>query len=326
MSKTINKKDLPKFLEKLKSKFEVYAPIKTNGNYLFKNINDIPIADIELNYSTTLTPPKNIFFPYRETYFEIKNGKRKQPKFSEKTLVFGIHIPDIHGLLFLDDVFGGKEKDFYYFERRKNTVVIGVNHTSRTPTFHEALGLDVHAGYDLFLDDIGENYLAIPESKKGNELINNALFKNSDWHEGITKSKIDPLLTDTEKLSLLVEKSANDKIWDDLAKICFGCGNCSFVCPCCYCFETCDNIDFDGTIKRQRRWDSCFLPNFSEMTGINTRKRLRERIYHWYYHKFVQLPKTIGKIGCVGCGRCIAYCPAKINFRKVLAEIERKYG
>lgn len=148
---------------------------------------------------------------------------------------------------------------------------------------------------------------------------------------------LDPLLAQTQRLSQTIKDSINDPIWDDLAKICLGCGICSYVCPLCYCTNLNDKIDLDNSQcssscslckgSRSRIWDSCLLDHFSQVAGKhNFRAKLRDRIYNWYQHKFVRFPKEYGQVGCTSCGRCIKYCPAKINYRKVLEEVLVKYS
>jgi sulfhydrogenase subunit beta (sulfur reductase) len=322
MAKIIQKKNINYFIEELKKKYQVYAPVKKGEEYIFDSIADKEAESICLTYPTTILPPKKFFFPQKETLFEYKNKKIKVSKLEEKSVLFGLHPYDIHGLLILDTVFNHPKVDYYYQERRKNTIVIGINCPSTSPAFFESLGLDVHSGYDLFLNEVSEGFVATAESKEGEKLLKMPFFQSSDYREGITQKSPEKLLADKEKLSRAVQQRKH-KIWDDLAKICFGCGICSYVCPVCYCFEVEDQINFDLCSGcRERRWDACFLPNFSEVSGNrNFRAKLRDRSYHWYYHKFVQMPSEIGKIGCVGCGRCTYYCPAKIKFREILEEL-----
>lgn len=173
------------------------------------------------------------------------------------------------------------------------------------------------------------------------------IFANDFYYQSRRKKAIligagkadfsDPLFMEPDKLSRVIIDSVNDKIWDNLAKICLGCGICSYVCPLCYCTSINDKIDLDNKQcpsscslckgSRNRLWDSCLLNHFSQVAGENNfRAKLRDRIYNWYHHKFVRFPQEYGSVGCVSCGRCIKYCPAKINYRKVLEEVLVKYS
>jgi len=328
MAKIIKKKNIPFFLEELKKKYPVYAPIKKGSDYVFESIADIPAEEVVLEYPITILPPKKFFFPQKETLFEFTGKKypdkisKNKNNLSQKSVLFGVHLYDIHGLLILDTVFKNPKDDFYYTSRRKNTIVIGLTCPARSFSFYEALGLDTHTGYDLFLEDIGDAFLAISESTEGEKFLKMPFFEESKWREGINETSPQNIFADMEKLSRAVQQRKS-KIWDELADICFGCGICSYVCPVCYCFETEDQVNFDLCSGcRTRRWDACFLPDFSSVAGgHNFREKLKDRSYHWYWHKFVQMPQEIGKVGCVGCGRCIYYCPAKINYRKTLEKL-----
>lgn len=322
MAKIISRKNIYYFLEELKKKYQVYAPVKKKNEYIFQSIMDVPADNISLEYPTTILPPKKFFFPPYETIFEFEKEKIKIPKIDEKTVLFGLHLYDIHGLLILDTVFSHPINDYYYQKRRQNTIVIGISTPAESPAFYEAFGLDVHVGYDLFLNEVPEGFLATAESKIGEKFLKLPFFKETYWREGITQKYPDKLFSNKELIKKAVLQK-NHKIWKHLTEICFGCGICSYVCPVCYCFEMEDKINSDLCSGcRIRRWDACFLPDFSKVAGnYNFRPKLKDRIYHWYYHKFIQMPEEIGKIGCVGCGRCINYCPAKINFRKILEEL-----
>ena len=76
---------------------------------------------------------------------------------------------------------------------------------------------------------------------------------------------------------------------------------------------------------RERRWDSCMLPDFAVVSFKNFRPEYEDRIYNWYHHKFVRMPREYGFVGCIDCGRCITYCPARINYRKVLEKLIADY-
>jgi sulfhydrogenase subunit beta (sulfur reductase) len=214
------------------------------------------------------------------------------------------------------------KKDHYYLEQRKKTIIIGIEHKPTPEHFDHLFEFDIEGGYDLFFNPIRDFYLVSVGSKIGEKLAKLPFFEDSSWKIKRTKEK-DKDIIFSPKTSKLIENSKDSKIWDEVASRCFGCGICSYVCPLCYCFETLDEISLGDNKKcRYRRWDSCLLPEFFEISGgVNLKEKLRDRIYNWYYHKFVRMPEEYGHPGCVGCGRCIAQCPAKINFRNVLENL-----
>ena len=319
MSKTIRKEKIPLLIEELKKEYQVYAPVKKVSDYVFESISDRSAGEVCLEYPTTILPPKKFLFPQEEVIYQVSDQKIQVPELKEKKVLFGLFLCDAHSLLLLDEVLNYRLEDYYFSSRRENTIVVCVNHPPEMPDFHSSLGLDVHAGYDLFLSDIGEAYVAIPGSEEGERLLASPLFEENGLGGEITREEPESLFADIKILGRAVEKGRGSQVWKDLAKICFGCGVCSYVCPVCYCFELVDHVELDlESGCRKRHWDSCFLPDFSLVSGHNFREKLEDRIYHWYWHKFVQAPTIINRILCVGCGRCVHYCPAKIDYRETL--------
>jgi sulfhydrogenase subunit beta (sulfur reductase) len=112
--------------------------------------------------------------------------------------------------------------------------------------------------------------------------------------------------------------------WDDVARRCLACANCALVCPTCFCHTVEDRTDLKGQqIERQRRWDTCFTAEFSYIHGGSIRPSVRARYRQWLTHKFSSWQTQFGTLGCVGCGRCITWCPVGID---VTEELRRLRG
>jgi sulfhydrogenase subunit beta (sulfur reductase) len=132
---------------------------------------------------------------------------------------------------------------------------------------------------------------------------------------GQTRSKVDPARCADAVLSNLESDH-----WESVAGRCLSCGNCTMVCPTCFCWDVTDQEDIKGTeARRVRTWDSCFNPGYSHQAGGNTRPSIRSRYRQWLSHKFGNWQKQFGTAGCVGCGRCITWCPAAIDTRVELS-------
>ncbi|MCL4812385.1 MAG: 4Fe-4S dicluster domain-containing protein [Vicinamibacteraceae bacterium] len=102
--------------------------------------------------------------------------------------------------------------------------------------------------------------------------------------------------------------------WETVAKKCLTCGNCTFACPTCFCTTVEDRLDLAGeTAARLRRWDTCFSVDFSYMHGGSVRLSPRSRYRQWLTHKLATWHEQFGTSGCVGCGRCITWCPVGID-------------
>jgi sulfhydrogenase subunit beta (sulfur reductase) len=127
---------------------------------------------------------------------------------------------------------------------------------------------------------------------------------------------------DTDGLKELLQSNPTHKRWDDVAKRCLTCANCTMVCPTCFCTTVEDHSDLTGqTAERVRKWDSCFTLDFSYIHGGSVRLEARSRYRQWMTHKLASWIDQFGTSGCVGCGRCITWCPVGIDITEEAAAI-----
>jgi ferredoxin len=127
---------------------------------------------------------------------------------------------------------------------------------------------------------------------------------------------------DTEGIRDLMVHNPDHPRWDDVAARCLACGNCTLVCPTCFCTTTEDRTSLDGAAtERWRRWDSCFSLDFSYAAGGVVRSSVRSRYRQWLTHKLATWWDQFGESGCVGCGRCITWCPVGIDLTEEVAAI-----
>ena len=271
-------------------------------------------------------PPKQYFLPPKEDIFNFdkKTNKLKTVDKSKNLLLIIGWLGQLEAMTQLDEIMEKPNKDFYYWQKRDKSVLIGIIDTS----------FKVPRGGDIILEKINnKEYRTWILNSKGRNLINTKFFKKVlkprviDYpSEHNTFKKI---LLDSELLAEAIKWSwkSNHKIWDELAEKCLGCGICTYVCPLCHCFSIEDRVSLDDSeCTRCREWDACTLPGFSEVAGgHNFHKAIKERYYNWYYHKFVRAYKEYGKSQCVACGSCGRNCPAGIKISDVIDEIVKDY-
>jgi ferredoxin len=127
---------------------------------------------------------------------------------------------------------------------------------------------------------------------------------------------------DTTGIHDLLLSNLEHPRWDEVAERCLTCGNCTMVCPTCFCTTVEDVTDLAGeTVERTQRWDSCFTIDYSHMHGGSVRNSARSRYRQWMTHKLATWFDQFGTSGCVGCGRCITWCPVGIDITEEVAAI-----
>jgi Fe-S-cluster-containing hydrogenase component 2 len=127
---------------------------------------------------------------------------------------------------------------------------------------------------------------------------------------------------DTTGIRDLLYANFDHPRWDNVAQRCLTCANCTMVCPTCFCTTVDDVTDVTGThAERWRKWDSCFSQNFSYIHGGSVRTSAKSRYRQWMTHKLASWIDQFGSSGCVGCGRCITWCPVGIDITEEVRAI-----
>jgi len=320
MSLCIQTKDFTHFLGEIIDKWPTYGPVEdklaTGARYRFARLT--AAKDYVMRYGPTIIPPKKYLFPAREDIFRFEKGEILPPS-NKEFVVFGVSKKDGEGLFYLDQVFAEPVRDSYYAGRRANMHLVIV----------DALPPSNNINCDLYLQIVDEKHLSVYSyTEFGEKLVRgNKYFGHVDLMGTISGRHMADDVIFHPQLDRIIENSRDHPVWDRLTETCFACGVCSYVCPLCYCYEQDDKVRITADVakdmagSRVRRWDSCMLPDFAAVSFGNFRPEVKDRIYNWYYHKFVRMPREYGFPGCVDCSRCIVFCPAKINFREVLKEL-----
>ncbi len=334
---SLKKTDLYDWLEYLKKKAKLYAPRRKENLFVFRPVKDVD--DIRLEYIPTILPPKKYYFPQKEKLLKFKIEPFKTAKAIDKFeefILFAVHTCDIAGIQCMDVVFRDGPEDPNYLNRKDKMTIIGIECLKYCDKYANCTSMGNHVprgGYDLMMIDIGEQFIIHINSEKGENLvkelsyINEATEKEMDELERVRekKKKIfkEEFHAHLPKVYAAFDKSFDSEVWKDVGKRCVGCGNCTAVCPTCYCFDVTDETDLDlnGGI-RYRVWNSCQMDDFAKVAGGEDFRKGREsRQRHRYYRKFEYPVDKFSRYLCTGCGRCSRACMAGISLIDTINEL-----
>lgn len=254
--------------------------------------------------------------------------------------MLGVRACDLAAIRILDRVLiGGRHVDPQYAARRDGNLVIAVDCTEPGATcFCTSMGTgpDADAGFDLAMTELvgdgSHRFLVRAGTPAGAEVL--AVLPG--WPADATTitcaadavaqaatmmSRVMP----ADGLPDLLAASRESPHWNDVASRCLTCGNCTMVCPTCFCSTTEDVTDLTGDhAQRWRRSDSCFDLEFSYLHGGSVRTSGQARYRQWISHKLGTWHEQFGTSGCVGCGRCIAWCPTGIDITQEVAALQAR--
>jgi formate hydrogenlyase subunit 6/NADH:ubiquinone oxidoreductase subunit I len=235
--------------------------------------------------------------------------------------VAAIHIQD---RIFLE----GQFVDPHYAARRERAFIVAVNCQQPADTCFCAsmkTGPRATSGYDLALTEIindGQHVFLIETgSPRGEEIVAELPVRLPSEDDERRAREISEATAarlkrqvNTDGLKDLLYRNTENARWDAVAERCLSCANCTLVCPTCFCATVEDVTDLTGeSAERLRKWDSCFTMDFSYIHGGSVRASTRSRYRQWLTHKLASWWDQFGTSGCVGCGRCITWCPAAID-------------
>ncbi len=327
------------FLARLMADYEVIGPVAKDDAFVFASLRRP--EDVRLDYPITLQSPKEFLFPPEETLLRFYLGQPPQVEAvhsDRRRILFGVHPCDINATWLLDLAFSQDTLDTPYMERRERTLIVGLDclRPCDERSFCKSMGsLEVTGGYDLFLTDLGDSYGVEVGTETGNELLSRYALEarpasgedvarlnrvlGEKWPRFTRKLNVEP-----EVLAQVLELTYDSPLWEELARKCLGCGSCNLVCPTCYCFDVQDRLKLNlQEGERLRRWDGCLLKDFTRVaSGEVFREPRSARLRHRFYRKGKYLYEDYGRVGCVGCGRCVRACLVKIDPVEIFNALE----
>lgn len=272
-----------------------------------------------------------------------EEGFRVEPEASEppRLALIGARSCDLHAIAVQDRTFlEGPYPDPDYAARRERLFVVAVNCGQAGGTcFCVSMRTGPRAtfGFDLALTELleGEHrFLAEAGSERGAALLarvgagraSEEDVRTADAVVERTAQRMGRTM-DTTDLKGLLYRNLEHPRWDDVAQRCLACTNCTLVCPTCFCSTVEDTSDLRGEVaERWRRWDSCFTLDHSHLHGGNVHQSIRSRYRQWHTHKLASWWDQFGTSGCIGCGRCITWCPVGIDITEEVAAIRAADG
>ena len=245
----------------------------------------------------------------------------------------GVRACELAALRIQDRVLtGGPFVDADYQARRDAALVVAAQCTRASKTcFCTSMGTgpEVTDGADLVLTELDDGFLVRGETDRGRQLLDRLPTTPASAEQlgtaaeavAATREAIgDPVATEGLHDRLL--DALDSPRWQQVADRCLACANCTLVCPTCFCTSVSQPAELDGAdVVAERSWDSCFTAGFAKVAGGSFRSRKQDRYRQWLTHKFATWIDQFGTSGCVGCGRCISWCPVGIDVREELEAI-----
>lgn len=282
-----------------------------------------------------LTPPGTVFWRGLRTEDGFETIEHEEaPRYA----FFGARPCEVAAMKIQDDVYLPVE-DGIYTERRRRSFTVAVNCTEPAATcFCASLGTgpDVTEGYDIALTEVlGKKqhyFLAEAGTDEGREVLATLAARDARDEEVVKARRMVVRAADhmgrsldTDGLKELLYANVANPYWAEIGDRCLLCTNCTMVCPTCFCSTVEDRQALDGSsAERVRTWDSCFTLDFSYIHGGPVRSSASSRYRQWLTHKLASWQDQFGSIGCVGCGRCIAWCPVGIDITREVTAIRER--
>jgi ferredoxin len=323
-----------------------YTDVQDAGKYRLEKHADAGYFD----YLVGPHSLKELVFPPRNTLMTCRyeDGRlviEMETDESAPVAVLGARSCDLHALERQDRIFlGDRYVNPDYQRRRQNLLIIAVNCGRAAATCFctsTSTGPAIASCFDLCLTEMPGHFLVEVGTERGGDLIAVAPWRPCSTREVIDAQQVPRRAEqqmeqhrhpspgqprgrylETRGLRELLLANLEHEEWDKVATRCLACGNCTMVCPTCFCSKVDEVNDLlDPSVRRVQSWDSCFTAEHSYMNSGTVRKATSARYRQWLTHKLATWHDQFGASGCVGCGRCITWCPVGIDLTEEVAAI-----
>jgi sulfhydrogenase subunit beta (sulfur reductase) len=329
----LNHEDLLCGIDKIRQSSKVAALVNKNDRFIYDYIDNS--KEIIFDYQPTCLSPKKFFFPPKETILEFSSDGKAKCKISAEPLVlFGIRPCDLNGIKILDEAFAEGKGDPNYLAKREQAIIIGldcVKICDENAFCYRVKAEEAINGFDVMLFAMNKKYVVKTATEKGYSLIKDNFVTTLGTQDDLNKfaaakqaafKDLTPF-KNLENFPKFFAQSNNHSVWQEEGSRCLSCGSCIMVCPTCYCFDVVDEFKLNlQQGERLRHWDACMLSSFAVVAGgENFRHKVTARLQHRINRKFNFLMKKHGRSVCVGCGRCVRACLAKISPKTIAEKI-----
>lgn len=308
------------------------------GHYRLKQVKAPTLFGFTIgptSWKRYLYPPQSSLWKALKTDsgFKVSQDKGKIPKYA----FLGVRACELEAIKIQDRVFINETyQDPIYKGRREQAFIIALNCSRASQTcFCVSMnsGPQVKHSFDLALTELYEHenhrFLIEVGSEKGHEVLNRIPHTQASKSDLLLAQKIIDNTSqqmgrqmNTKGLKEHLDNHRQHPLWKELGERCMSCTNCTMVCPTCFCSTVEDITDLSGQqAERIRRWDSCFNDDFSYIHGGTIRQSISSRYRHWLTHKLSSWHDQFDTSGCVGCGRCISWCPVGIDLTEEVQKL-----
>jgi ferredoxin len=344
--------------------FTVIAPTVREGTIIYDEISsadDLPIGWTDAQeagtyqltdrhdgayFSYTVGPRtlKTYLFPPNQTLLTIEYAETglafcPEPVATTRFAFVGVRACELAAVEIQDRILIGNDStDPHYEAARKRSFTVGVNCAVAGATcFCSSMdtGPRCTDGYDLVVTEIIEDGIHEFVVRSGTEAGEDIVGVLGGRPTTVADSlRVNAIIADTEanmgrsfpeaEAYEVLTNNLESPVWETIAERCLSCANCTLVCPTCFCSTTRDATDLEGTAARTRSWDSCFSLDFTNLHGHSVRSSPSSRYRQWMTHKLAYWYDQFGSSGCVGCGRCITWCPVGIDITAEIVNIRTR--